>query len=691
MKLSIELVARFPRPGAAVPGKIAYSPDSKSVTYLFSERGDLARDLWQLDLASGRKSKPFSPPDAVTDQNVSREEALRRERLRLRETGVTDYLWAEKTPALFVPIRGDVYRQDGRAWVRRAIDPKVSSDGSRLFFVRDADVWCADASGERRLTSVPAPGITNGLAEYIAQEELGRHTGYWPSPDASWVAFEQADERHIPIYPIVHQGKDKVEIEEHRYPFAGEPNAKVKVGLVSAAGGPVTWLDLGQDEDFYLARVSWHPDGRLFVQHLSRDQKRLELYAFDPRSARGTLLLVEESSLWINLHHDLRFVESTGEFVWASERTGFKHLYLYDREGRLVRPLTAGNWPVDATLALDPKNRRVYFASGKETPVERHVYSVALDGGDISMLTSEHGIHDAVFAPDFTSFVDFFDSRNQPPTVTVRNMDGKARHVLHAPATIEVELKPPELHTLQTRDGATLHAALYRPDKPGPVIVAVYGGPHAQMVQDSWLQTVDLRAQLLRENGFAVLKIDNRGSARRGLEFEGAIAEDMGNVEVQDQVDGVRWLAAQGFDASRVGIYGWSYGGYMSAMALVKAPDVFKVGVAGAPVTSWDGYDTGYTERYMRTPQTNPEGYTASSVMTHVANLRGKLLLIHGMLDENVHFRHTTRLVNALIKANKPYDLLVYPDERHMPRSEKDRVAMETRILEYFLSHLGFA
>ncbi|MCA9985184.1 MAG: S9 family peptidase, partial [Anaerolineales bacterium] len=259
------------------------------------------------------------------------------------------------------------------------------------------------------------------------------------------------------------------------------------------------------------------------------------------------------------------------------------------------------------------------------------------------------------------------------------------------PRIAEMGLEPPELVSLTNRDGITLHGAIFRPDSAGPypTIVQVYGGPHAQMVTNGWGLTVFMRAQYLRSLGFLVFVLDNRGSARRGLAFEGAIKWDMGDLEVQDQVDGVNWLVAQGLtDPERVGIYGWSYGGYMSLMCLARAPETFKVAVSGAPVVHWDGYDTHYTERYMGLPADNPDGYEVASVLNHVAGIQGKLLLVHGLIDENVHFRHTARLINALIAARKPYDLLLFPDERHSPRRLGDRVYMEERVRDYFLAHL---
>src|ERR1700682_6140463 len=395
-QLTPELVARYPRPGMAIPGRLRYSPDAKFVSYLFSEGGDLVRDLWRLDLSTGRKAHWLSAPgEAVTEENISREEILRRERLRLRETGITKYFWAEKANVMLLPLRGELYRwADGAVTLLAGggvIDPKITDDGRSVFFVRDGDVWTIGDAGERQLTSHP-PGATNGLAEFVAQEELDRLSGYWPSPKGDMVAFEQVDETNIPIYPIVHQGKEPLQIEEHRYPFAGAENARVKLGVVSVGSGQTTFIDLGSEEG-YLARVDWHPDGRILVQWLSRDQTRLELLAFSlpPHSGEGrvvgaTPIRVERAAPWINLHDDLRTIEATGEFTWSSERSGFRHLYLYGPDGKLIRQLTSGDWLAEATLALDEKGRQLYFVGWRASALERQLFRVSLDGGEPEQL-----------------------------------------------------------------------------------------------------------------------------------------------------------------------------------------------------------------------------------------------------------------------------------------------------------------
>lgn len=698
MKLTIEDLARFPRPGMAVPGKIAFAPDAKTVTFLWSATGDLRRELWSLPVAGGERSLLLGAEhvgSGATEANVSREEALRRERERLRETGITHYEWAETANVLIAPVRGEVFFRaatgEVRSLAKGAVDPHLAADGSLVAFVRAGELHVVSTAGgaERRLTHDARPGVTNGLAEFVAQEEMHRGRGYWISPDAKWIAFQQVDETEIPVLRIPQLAKsDPLEAEEHRYPFTGAANVRWRLGVVSTDGGDVRWLDTSGWE--YLARVRWAKDGQLLVQLQSRDQRKLELRSY-PAPARGSAapapkaLILEESRSWINLHDDLRSLDS-GELLWASERSGWKHLYVYDGD-KLVRQLTSGEWQVDSVIAATKEH--AYFTATKESPIERHAYRVSLAGGEVERLTHVPGMHDAVVAKDGSAWIDIHESRGKAPNISLGATTLHARGAFDLPA--------PELFTFRARDGATLHGALYRPgqrasallSRPSPLVVCVYGGPHVQMVQDSWALTVDLRAQYLTTRGFAVLKVDNRGSARRGLGFESAVHRRMGTVEVNDQVDGVRDVVARGLaDPGRVGVYGWSYGGYMTLLCLALAPEIFKAGVSGAPVTEWEGYDTHYTERYMETPATNPEGYRESSVLTHATKIEGDLLLVHGMIDENVHFRHTARLVDTLVKANRKHDLVIFPDERHMPRGEKDRVSLEARIVEWFEKHL---
>jgi dipeptidyl-peptidase-4 len=710
-----EEVARWPAPGMSYPTAIKFSPDDRLVTYLLSPGRDLVQQLYAYDIAKDETRQWVSPlAGSEREEELPIEEALRRERQRQAGLGVTRYTWARHADRLLVPLPTGLYVQEGGAALRRVVaaegrpllDPRPSPDGAWLAYVQDAELYVVPAGGgePRQLTfGARGTGKTHGLAEYIAQEEMARSHGFWWSDDGRWLAFAEVDETHIPIYRIMHQGKEATgegAQEDHRYPFAGQPNARVRLGVVAREGGEPVWMDLGAEEDIYLARVDWLPDGRLAAQIENRSQSNLQLVRFDPRSGAGTVLLAESSDVWINLH-DMFWPLEAGGFVWASERDGFRHLYLYDGEGRLLRRLTSGEWMVDALAAVDEQAGMVYFTATKATPTESHLYAVPLAGGEPRRLTGEPGMHTVTIDWGCRRFVDVYHSLTQPPVVTLRSLaDGAHVATLfdsRDPRVAALGLEPPEIVTLRNRAGVQLYGILYRPPAvygpgPYPTVVQVYGGPHAQLVVNGWQATVAMRAQYLRRQGYLVFVLDNRGSARRGLAFEGAIRHDMGHLEVEDQVDGVRWLVAQGLaDPARVGIYGWSYGGYMAAMSLLRAPETFRAAVAGAPVTSWDGYDTHYTERYMGTPANNAAGYAHSRVMAYVEQMTGSLMLVHGLIDENVHFRHTARLIDALIAARKPYELLLFPDERHMPRRLADRVYMEERIFDFLKRHLQTA
>jgi dipeptidyl-peptidase-4 len=718
--ITVDDVARIPAPGTAGLSSMAWSPDDSAITYLRSPDRSLVKALYAFDPVTGRERVlAEAPGGGLTEDNVSREEALQRERKRERALGLTSYQWAKDAPRMILPHRGDVYASDlGSGSLRLvldteggpALDARISPDGRLVAYVHDAEVFVVPATGgtPRQLTQgAREVGRTHGLAELIAAEEMDRHEGFWWSRDARLIAFTEVDDTHVPAYRIVHQAKDSTGAEaweDERYPFAGAANARVRLGVVSTLGGPVRWMDTGGDPEAYLARVTWLPDGRLTAQVEDRAQTELRLIELDPATGRSRQLLRETSDVWINLHGMLHPLEAparelAGGFVWGSERSGFRHLYLHRRDGSLVRALTSGDWEVTALHGVDEERGIVYFSGTRDSPLERHLHAVSIHGGEPRRLTEGPGVHSVVLDHGLRRFVDTWSSLDRPPTVTLRSLDdGSLLCTVRDepdPRVAALELDPPELVTLSSRDGVTLHGALYRPPPafgpgPWPTLVSVYGGPGAQNVTRDWGLTCDMRAQHFRRLGFLVLKLDNRGTAHRGLAFEAPIKGRMGTIEAQDQVDGVRWLVARGLaDPGRVGVYGWSYGGYMAATCLAREPGTFRAAVAGAPVASWDGYDTHYTERYMGRPQDNPAGYRESAVMTHVSARQGPLLIVHGLLDENVHFRHSARLIDALLRARAPHELVLFPSERHGPRREADRAAMEERVRDFFLRELG--
>lgn len=704
-----------------------------------SEYGSLSRQLYATNVTTG-KTFPLActPPGVGEEKELSLEEKLRRERARIMNTGVTSFKVAGKSKGkVLVPMGGALYVRDGidpEAELKRLfdpvealgsgpiLDPQISEDGSLVCFVWKDEVYCvpADGSGKPRQLSAGARGTgkTHGLADFLAQEELDRYEGFWISPDGKQVAFEEVTEAHIPQFRIMHSGSESVgdqAQEDHRYPFAGEANPKVKLCVVSADSGdaaagtapPVTSFDLTGPfgEDLYLGRVQWMPDGSIIAQVLNREQTELAVLKLDPKTGSVKTLFTEKTEVWINVHNMLKPLGKSGRFLWASERTGFRHLYIYEPGVDKLKPVTGGSWQVEEVVAIDEAKEDVYFMGTSDGNwLGRYLFKASLKEGPeqkVVQLTQEAGMHSVVVDAQCKTFVDTSSAMDRPASATLRNLqDGRELCVIDKnddPLIATLNLKPPELFTLPSTDGkVTLQAAMYKPDPakygdgPYPTVVSCYGGPHVQFVANTWGMTADLRAQALRSKGFLVLKVDNRGSNRRGLDFEAPVKFDMGNVEVEDQAAVVRWCADKKLaDPKRVAIYGWSYGGYLSAMCLAKAGDVFKCAVSGAPVTSWDGYDTCYTERYMGTPSSNEKGYKTSSVMEHVQNMTGDLLLVHGLIDENVHFRHTARLINSLIAAQKPYQLLLFPNERHSPRSQKDREYMEERMFAFIQKSLS--
>jgi dipeptidyl-peptidase-4 len=716
--VNASMVARLPYPGTVAPSALAFTVDGSAVTYLKPEGQMLDRVLWKATLDGAPPRVIARPPGpGNVEGKLSAEEALRRERQRLTATGISQIVRAEHAELAVVPLNGDLY------WLEYApesvpslyrltdapspeIDPQFSPDMTRIAFVRDGDLFGLELKKvkETQLTTGATDGLTHGLAEFIAQEELDRSSGFWWSPDGRWIAYQETDERAIPPYTITHQGGDEFSVETHRYPFSGAKNAAVRLGVIPAEGGETTWLAWHEpDEDVYLARVDWESPETLLIQVLSRDQKTLRLLRVDRETGKRTTLIEETSPTWVELHDDLRVVEGTGEILWSSERTGFRHLELLDRDGKLIRPLTAGDWAIDpvshgggrGVVALDSTRREVWFMAGKESPLESHLYRVSLDGGPIEKLTDASGTHRAVVSPDFNHFALDSSSLSQPPISTIRDRSGRIvttfANAADDPRLATTDLVTPQLLQFKTADGVTLHGAFYPPphpdpSKPAPLIVMVYGGPTVQLVTNSWGVTADLTAQFLHARGFAVWKLDNRGSSRRGRAFQQGIYHRLGSIEVEDQAAGVRWLTEHHpeIDPNRVGITGGSYGGYMTLRCMQRRPEIFRAGVSVAPVTFWEGYDTAYTERYMGTPAENPEGYRESSVLNAMDQFTGDLMLIHGMLDENVHFRHTARLVTAFLQAAKPFRLLPLPDERHSSRRPADRQYVAESMVRFF-------
>ncbi|MCX2779543.1 S9 family peptidase [Microbulbifer thermotolerans] len=682
------------------------------MTFLKGREEDYNRyDLWEYNIADG-KSRILVNSDSLHkgEEQLSDEEKARRERQRIYGSGIMEYTWSENGKSLLFPLAGDVYYYDlERGTAKRLTeteafetDVRVSPKGRYVSFIRDQNIFIVDlqTGRERQLTRDGGGAIKNGMAEFVAQEEMDRMTGYWWSPDERHIAYLRVDES--PVDEVVRSEiyADRIEMIRQRYPAAGRPNVKIQLGLLDIDTGKTRWLDLGKEEDIYIPRVDWARDDLLSYQWQNRSQQKLELRLYDLTSGKTRKLLTETSDTWVNLHDDLHFLKDSDSFIWSSERDGYKHLYLYDLKGKLLRQLTEGDWAVDELSAVDEERALLYFTGRKDTPLERHLYAVDLNGKEgVRRVSRRAGMHGIAFAKDASGYIDKFSSITTPPQVSLHRADGERITWLEENAVVKGHpLYPykkdwivPEFGSFKAPEGHQLYYRLYKPagfdaKKKYPVLVFLYGGPHAQLVTNSWDREFN---QYMAQQGYVVFTLDNRGSAHRGTAFENPIYKRMGTVEVDDQVAGVKFLRSLPYvDGDNIGVYGHSYGGYMALMTMFKAGDYFKAGVSGAPVTDWTLYDTHYTERYMGNPNTDGEEYQASSVFPYVDGLKGPLLIYHGMADDNVLFTNTTRLIKTMQDKGKQFELMTYPGKKHSLRGKPTRIHMYTMIARFFDRHL---
>ena len=708
-KLTIERINSEPSLSGALPSRLQWHPDGRRLTFL--RRSGETSSLHALDVTKGEASLLLDGTKALVPGD------------KPRPLPLASGTWLPDGQTLLVPAQGDVYTVDVRTGAVRPLVKtpeaeeyaEASPDGSRVAFVRKSDLFVVDvATGrETRLTRDGSDTLLNGKLDWVYEEELASRSGQaflW-SPDSRSIAYLQLDQSRVPTFPIVDFVPVRNEVQWQRYPKAGAPNSVVRLGVVGldqdGAPGPERLLSFTPDDVYVLPQIGWTPDSRnVAFQHLNRAQTELELRLLPVPSRPGDPLgtprtvLSERSSTWLNTFGTPRFLRDGRRFLWLSERDGFAHFYLCDVAGP-CRAVTQGPWMVDGRVSfggsgpgyvLDEKSGFLYFTATEKDPRERHLYRVRLDGTGRTRLTREDGTHRTVVSPDGRFYADTWSDLRTPPKAWVTSQDGTKRWVLEEnanPPILGFERGTPDLVEVKAKDGTPLFASLLKPAdfdprKRYPVILSVYGGPHAQTVTNSW-EHVSPFEHLLASHGFLVWSLDNRGMAARGTAFESATHRDLGRVELEDQLQGVEHLKSLPFvDPARIGITGWSYGGYLTLYAVTNAPDVFRAAVAGAPVTDWKHYDSVYTERYMGTPEGNPKGYETSSPLQKAAQLQADLLLIHGSSDDNVHLANTMAFVSALIKAGKPYHLQVHPRQLHGFRPKEDRIERDRAVLAHF-------
>jgi dipeptidyl-peptidase 4 len=707
-ELTVERIFAEPSLSGHLAHGIAWSPDSKRLSYFETKGSDKAakEELWAMGAATGERSllisaeKLESIPPAPSSKQA-------------QETGAGQHAplqhqWAPGGDALLLEGPHALTWFDLKTHAARVLvngkedlgDAEISPDGKYVSFVRNYNLWLVSVTDgkERALTTGGSEEVRKGELDWVYPEELDIFTAYWWAPDSSAIAYLEMDERKVPQFPLVDFESFTGEAELQRYPVPGGANPVVRVLVVPAAGGQARPMDLGMETDMYIPRVNWLPDSKhLAIQRLNRAQTILEVLLSDTTTGKSATLLSDKDAYWINVTDDLRFLKDGKRFLWSSERSGYRHLYLYDFSGKQPLQLTKGDWEVSHVDAVDEANDLVYLTATEKSPLERHLYRVGLDGSGFTRITTEDGTHRVNFAPDAAIYVDTFSNASTPPRQDLYRADGRKLAALNENKVMELDeyhLSPIEFFTIKSHDGMLLNCSMIKPPnfdpaKKYPVLVYTYGGPQVQVVVNAWMGSRFLWHQLMAQKGYIIFSLDNRGSAGRGHLFEEPIHYRFGAQELSDQRDGTQWLKGQPYvDANRIGIWGWGYGGQMTLHAMFEAPQTFKVGFAGGPVTDWRFYDTIYTERYIGLLPMYADSYKESAPIENAAKLKGKLLIAHGTGDDNVHYSNTLALIDDLIDAGKYVEVMAFPGRGHAVSDPPAQRLLWDRVTKFFLDNL---
>ncbi len=558
----------------------------------------------------------------------------------------------------------------------------LSPDNTKVAYVKENNLFYKDLL-QGSITQVTTDGkentIINGAGDWVYEEEFSMAQAFAWSPDGKKIAYIRFDESEVPVFNMQLWGTLYPKDYLFKYPKAGEDNSKVGIHVYHLESSNTMKMDAGADQDIYLPRIYWTGDAeKLAFIRLNRLQNQMDLLHANAATGKSTLILHEEAATYVDLDYNdnLQYLSDNKSFITTSEKDGFKHIYHYDTDGKLIRQLTSGNWEVSTLIGVDEKNKHVYFESTEKSPLERHLYVINLNGKGKKLLTPASGTHSINMSPDFKYYINAHSTATQPLTVSLHAAGGEKIKVLESNDELVkriggFEIGPKEFFTFQTVDGQALNGYLIKPvdfdpTKAYPLLVYVYGGPGSQNVRNAWGGIRDFWHYHLAAEGYIIASVDNRGTGGRGRDFKHMTYANLGKLETEDQIAAAKYLGDMSYvDSSRIGIWGWSYGGYMSSLALMLGNNVFKTAIAVAPVTTWRYYDTIYTERYLQTPQLNAKGYDDYSPISHVDKLKGNYLLIHGTGDDNVHFQNSVDLVDALVAADKQFESFYYPNRNH--------------------------
>ena len=719
--LTIERIAEERERNKSLPRNQVWSPDGKSLSFIQTAprvpktaRGPSSAptplppsEIWSIDTADGKERVLVSSSEltAAFGSEPRRLASDEEYEAAARRRQLLGYAWAPDGHHLLLKAGASLVWFDLDAHASRTLvsngkdpaDPKISPDGRKVSFIQDHTLWVADvATGvARALPHTGSGDLLEGEPDWPYLHELGLPSAYWWSPDSSAIAWLETDDRAVDKYSLRTADGGEQSIA---YPKPGGAIPKVRLLVRPVLQGATTQIDLGSDTDVYVPRVRWLPNGKhLAIERLSRSQKVLDLLLADPATGKAQVILTERDAYWINLNDDLHFLEDSRRFLWASERSGSRHLYLYDTSGRQLAQLTRGNWEVTSLAGVDEKAGVVYFSATEVSPLERQLYRVNLDGSGFARITQEKGTHDVVFSRAGDVFLDTWSNHSTRPRQSLHHADGRKIDGFGDNRPEDASAPLPntfEFLTIKTHLGIKLNAWMMKPPDfdPGrhyPVIFYVAGGPGEQIVRDAWGGDIYLWCSAMALKGYIVFALDNRGTAGRGHLFEEPIYSRFSGSEMADVRDGVLYLHSQPWiDKARTGICGWGFGGFLALHGMLDRPLLYKAGFAGSPVTDWHLYDAVFAERYLEDPVRNQDGWLASSPLENARNLNAPLLLAQATLDEKIHLENSLTLLDELLDEGKYADILLFPDRRDLFEDHAARRIFFERLTDFFVKNL---
>ncbi len=692
------------------PETLEWSPDGTELSYVLRDEKGEGGELWAMDAATGEKKVLVSAAKLASLAPDYAKVKNEREKERLTRYHVADYLWAPDSKHLIFDSQGQLWLYDLSSSTAVQFtsapdpsgDPKFSPDGTHVSYVRKHNLYVQPATGkaEKQLTKDTGDNLLNGDIDWVYAEELAVRSNYFWSPDSKEIVFLHMDETNVPTYPITNWLPTHPTVDYEKYPKVGDPNPAVKLGVVSASGGKVRWIKLGDNEDTYIPRFGWVGNGVVWAELLNRTQDEANLYFVDAKTGKSRIVLTEKTpGAWIDMEHlEPHFLKSGGGFLWPSWRDGTMQLYFYTfdkqnpmgADAKLERQLTQGSFEVLGIDGVDEASGTVFFAANKDDPRQQHIYSTKLDGSGMQALTDEEGMQFGEFAEDGKHYTKTTTDTLTPPKIALCAVGGGCNPFWESLSVADYDLKPIKFLEFKADDGTTLYGRLLLPPNPPangkiPLIVNIYGGPAGQMVVKRWGGSGTFFDEILARKGFAIFAVDNRGTPGRDRKFQTAIRHEFGAIELKDQLTALDQLLAQypQLDKDRIAMWGWSNGGSMTLYSMTHS-DRFRAGVAVAPVTNQINYDSIYTERYMGLLKDDPEGYAQSDVTKSADKLSGALLLVHGTGDDNVHFQNSIQMINALINADKHFQLMIYPNKTHSIAGKDARVNLFEAIEDHF-------